>query len=162
MVLGSGRVARRRCLPRISHHQDAASGWEVGILHHFMAPDPVEGDILPSTSSAKQIALAARFSSSSCLILLNMRRLFLKLSLGASAILGLFGQGKAPEPKASKMSADDLKKLADSKKKFFFLDVREPKEIEDLGTMKGFVNIPLGQLEQRLSEIPKDSLVVTA
>lgn len=91
-----------------------------------------------------------------------MRRLFLKLSLGATAILGVFAQGNAPAPKAPKMSADDLKKLADSKKKFFFLDVREPKELEELGTMKGFVNIPLGQLEQRMSEIPKDAVVVTA
>lgn len=91
-----------------------------------------------------------------------MRRLFLKLSLGATAVLSLFGQAKSDAPKAPKMSADELKKLADSKKKFFFLDVREPKELEELGTMKGFVNIPLGQLEQRVSEIPKDALVVTA
>ena len=60
------------------------------------------------------------------------------------------------------MSADDLKKLADSKKKFFFLDVREPKELVEFGTMKGYVNIPIGQLEKRTSEIPKDAVVVTA
>jgi rhodanese-related sulfurtransferase len=43
----------------------------------------------------------------------------------------------------------------------FFLDVREPKEIVELGSVKGYVNIPLGQLENRLSEIPKDKLVLT-
>ena len=89
-----------------------------------------------------------------------MRRLFLKLLLGANAIRMALAQNA--DPKAPKMSADDLKKLIDSKKKHFFLDVREPKEIEELGTMKGYVNIPLGQLEQRLTEIPKDALVVTA
>jgi rhodanese-related sulfurtransferase len=40
--------------------------------------------------------------------------------------------------------------------------VREPKELAELGTIKGYVNIPLGQLESRLSEIPKDKLIVTA
>jgi rhodanese-related sulfurtransferase len=44
----------------------------------------------------------------------------------------------------------------------FFLDVREPKELEDLGTLEGYVNIPLGQIEKRLSEIPKDKAIITA
>jgi rhodanese-related sulfurtransferase len=43
----------------------------------------------------------------------------------------------------------------------FFLDVREPFEIERLGSVKGYVNIPIGQLEARLKEIPKDKFVVT-
>lgn len=48
------------------------------------------------------------------------------------------------------------------KKKVFFLDVREPKEVSELGTMEGYVNIPLGQLEARLKEVPKDRLILTA
>lgn len=52
--------------------------------------------------------------------------------------------------------------MIDEKKPFFFLDVREPKEIEELGTMKGYVNIPLSQLESRYKEIPRDALVLTA
>jgi rhodanese-related sulfurtransferase len=44
----------------------------------------------------------------------------------------------------------------------FFLDVREPKEVEALGTLDGYVNIPLGQIEKRIAEIPKDSAVITA
>jgi len=59
------------------------------------------------------------------------------------------------------LSADELKELLD-KKKVFFLDVREPRELEELGTIKGYVNIPLSQIESRLSEIPKDKLIVTA
>ena len=59
------------------------------------------------------------------------------------------------------LNADQLKKLLEQKK-VFFLDVREPKELEELGTIKGYVNIPLGQLEQRLNQIPRDALVVTA
>ena len=33
---------------------------------------------------------------------------------------------------------------------------------EELGTIKGYINIPLGQLESRLSEIPKSKLIITA
>ena len=42
------------------------------------------------------------------------------------------------------------------------LDVREPKEIEELGTREGYVNIPLLELEQRLDELPKDKAILTA
>ena len=43
-----------------------------------------------------------------------------------------------------------------------FLDVREPDEIEDLGTREGYINIPLLQLEDRLDELDKDSAILTA
>ena len=42
------------------------------------------------------------------------------------------------------------------------LDVREPWELEQYGTRKGYINIPIGQLEQRLNELPKDKLILTA
>ena len=63
--------------------------------------------------------------------------------------------------KEKTLSADELKELL-NKKEVYFLDVREPKELEELGTIKGYVNIPLSQIENRLSEIPKNKLIVTA
>lgn len=60
------------------------------------------------------------------------------------------------------LTPEDLKKLIDEKTKFFFLDVREPKELEDLGTVDGYVNIPLSQLEKRVAEIPKGVRIVSA
>lgn len=66
------------------------------------------------------------------------------------------------QSQVKKISPEELKKMIDEKKPFFFLDVREPKEIEELGTMKGYVNIPLSQLESRYKEIPRDALVLTA
>ncbi len=72
-----------------------------------------------------------------------------------SAALPLSGQ----EPE-KELSADGLKGLIDKKVQLFFLDVREPKEIEELGTIEGYVNIPISQLESRLNEIPKDALLV--
>jgi membrane dipeptidase len=47
-------------------------------------------------------------------------------------------------------------------RKVFFLDVREPKELEELGTLEGYYNIPVGELEKRLGEVPKDKLILTA
>ena len=34
--------------------------------------------------------------------------------------------------------------------------------LEELGTLEGYVNIPLGQIEKRLKEIPKDKAIITA
>ena len=42
------------------------------------------------------------------------------------------------------------------------LDVREPWELEEFGTREGYVNIPLGELEDRLDELPKDKTILTA
>jgi len=86
------------------------------------------------------------------------RRTWILTSLSAAGTL--LGQNQ-PHEEEKNLSADELKELLD-KKKVYFLDVREPKELKELGTIKGYVNIPLGQLEGRLSEIPKDKLIVTA
>jgi rhodanese-related sulfurtransferase len=86
------------------------------------------------------------------------RRTWILTSLSAAGTL--LGQNQ-PHEEEKNLSADELKELLD-KKKVYFLDVREPKELAELGTIKGYVNIPLGQLESRLSEIPKDKLIVTA
>ena len=42
------------------------------------------------------------------------------------------------------------------------LDVREPWEFELYGTRRGYINIPLGELEERLDELPKDKTILTA
>ena len=71
------------------------------------------------------------------------------------AVMALAGQ--TPE---KELSADELKAMLDKKVKLFYLDVREPKELEELGTIDGHVNIPMSQLEARISEIPRDALIV--
>jgi len=68
----------------------------------------------------------------------------------------------AQDSKPSPIAVDELKKLVDQGKDLFFLDVREPQEIEELGSLKGYVNIPIGQLESRLKEVPKNRFIVTA
>ena len=59
------------------------------------------------------------------------------------------------------LSTDELEKHLKDGKNVFFLDVREPKEIQELGSVEGYVNIPLGELDKRLTEIPKDKLIIT-
>ena len=85
------------------------------------------------------------------------RRSWILTSVAAASLLG---QNKSGEEE-KKLSADELKELVE-KKDVFFLDVREPKELEELGTIKGYVNIPLDQLEKRIAEVPKNKLIVTA
>ena len=77
------------------------------------------------------------------------------MALGATALW-------ADEKQPKQLSEAELEKLLANPKNLFFLDVREPKEIQELGSIKGYVNIPLGQLESRWHEIPKDKLIVTA
>jgi hypothetical protein len=82
-----------------------------------------------------------------------------------TALWGLVLAGSIPlfaaDDQPKKLSDAELEKLLADEKNLFFLDVREPKEIQELGSIKGYVNIPLGQLESRLSEIPRDKLIVT-
>jgi rhodanese-related sulfurtransferase len=60
-----------------------------------------------------------------------------------------------------RVSAEEIDKLlADGK--VLLLDVREPKELAELGTIEDSINIPIGQLEKRLGELPKDRLILTA
>lgn len=93
-----------------------------------------------------------------------MRRVFVSLCgvllITAMAYAQTPAQTPAP-PQAPRMESDDVFALVE-KGAVFFLDVREPKELEELGTFDGYVNIPLGQIEKRLAEIPKDKAIITA
>lgn len=75
----------------------------------------------------------------------------IRLLLSLLAALGLFAQD-APK----KLTPDEMKTAIQKTENLYLLDVREPKEIAELGTIKGAVNIPLGDLEKRLAEVPKD------
>jgi len=89
-----------------------------------------------------------------------------RLVLAALAVIALAVPLSAQEATmkggpAHRVEADEIDKYI-LEKKVFFLDVREPKELEELGTLDGYYNIPLGQLEKRLGELPKDRLILTA
>jgi len=85
--------------------------------------------------------------------------------------------GPSPAPNASSqpVTLSSIKPMSEDKRvktedidsvmkdgKVFFLDVREPKELEEFGSYEGYVNIPMSQLESRLGELPKDRPILTA
>jgi len=79
------------------------------------------------------------------------------LSLGA---LGCQREAAAPTEQ-KRIEAQDIDRvLAESDA--LLLDVRDPEEIEELGTIEGYVNIPIGELESRLDELPRDKTILTA
>lgn len=57
------------------------------------------------------------------------------------------------------ISAADLERRLQSAEALFLLDVREPEELID-GKIAGSINIPMGEIGKRLSEIPMDRDVV--
>jgi adenylyltransferase/sulfurtransferase len=63
------------------------------------------------------------------------------------------------ESEAPEMSVRELKAMMDGREKFFLLDVREPFEWE-IANLPGATLIPLGELPDRLDEIPRDQKVV--
>jgi rhodanese-related sulfurtransferase len=58
-----------------------------------------------------------------------------------------------------RIPVSDLKKKLESRDKIVVVDVREPKEIAE-GGIPGAIHIPMGQLEKRMSELPKDAGIV--
>ena len=79
-------------------------------------------------------------------------------------LIAACSQPENPEETAQseKMTPAQLKEVVEGKAPFFFLDVRSAEEIASLGTLKGYVNIPIDDLEARLDEIPKDVPIITA
>jgi rhodanese-related sulfurtransferase len=57
------------------------------------------------------------------------------------------------------ITVEDLKEKRESEAEFVLLDVREPSEFA-AGAIAGSVNIPMGQVERRLRELPKDREII--
>jgi hypothetical protein len=66
-----------------------------------------------------------------------------------------------PMSEDKRVKAEDIDSVMQDGK-VFFLDVREPRELEEFGSYEGYVNIPMSQLESRLGELPKDRPILTA
>ena len=59
---------------------------------------------------------------------------------------------KQPE----RIAASDLKKKMDSGEKILLIDVREDEELKQEGAIPGAIHIPVGDLDKRMKDIPKD------
>jgi len=71
---------------------------------------------------------------------------------------GIKKQEEAPVSD-KEMTVEELKKKLDAKEDFVLLDVREPHEI-DICKIEQSVVIPMGEVQDRLSEIPKEKEIV--
>lgn len=66
-----------------------------------------------------------------------------------------------PLDESKRVKAEDIDALL-AKGEVVVLDVREPSELVETGTVTGAIHIPLGQLESRLGELPKDKVILAA
>ncbi len=93
--------------------------------------------------------------------------------LPALAVFAAFGCESAPDSAAEpevvrqaalevrEMDVDGVAERLAAGEDIFLLDVRRPDEIEEHGAIAGYVNIPIDELESRLSEVPRDKPIVT-
>ncbi len=61
---------------------------------------------------------------------------------------------------AERIPIPELKKKLETSKKVVVVDVREPKEIAEGGAIPGAIHIPMGQIEKRMGELPKNAEIV--
>ena len=69
------------------------------------------------------------------------------------------GVGEPTKPDVPTVSVQELKSMLDQRAKFLLLDVREPYEYET-AHISGSKLVPLGQLAQRLDELPRSEKIV--
>lgn len=62
---------------------------------------------------------------------------------------GLFAQQE-------RIAVSELKAKLDAGETFILVDVREDSELEENGAIKGAIHIPMGELDNRMEDIPKD------
>jgi rhodanese-related sulfurtransferase len=54
----------------------------------------------------------------------------------------------------------ELKDKLDSNKKPIVVDVREPAEVREGGAIPGALHIPMGQIQKRMDELPRNAAIV--
>lgn len=64
-------------------------------------------------------------------------------------------------PAAVEMNVEAVAARLEAGEDIYLLDVRNPDELKEHGMIAGAINIPVGELEARLSEVPKDKEIVT-
>ena len=73
------------------------------------------------------------------------------------AIIGVAGLAQAQESgDIERIAIPTLKDKLESGDTFLLIDVREDWELEANGAIRGAIHIPVGELESRMPDIPKD------
>jgi hypothetical protein len=66
----------------------------------------------------------------------------------------------AGEPTTERIGVEELKRKLDGGEGFLLIDVREDSELAEHGAIAGAIHIPMGELEERMKDIPKDVEIV--
>lgn len=79
------------------------------------------------------------------------------VSLTLSIFSSVWTAAQEQKPKQpERIAISDLKKKLDSGDKFLLIDVREDWELKQDGAIPGAIHIPVGELDARMKDIPKD------
>ena len=62
----------------------------------------------------------------------------------------------AQDNTTERIAISQLKQKLDSGEEFLLIDVREDEELERDGAIAGAVHIPMGELDARMKDIPRD------
>ena len=72
------------------------------------------------------------------------------------AMLSVVGPAAAQNEEVERIAISSLKEKIDSGETFLLIDVREDFELEADGAIRGAIHIPMGELDARMADIPKD------
>jgi rhodanese-related sulfurtransferase len=65
-----------------------------------------------------------------------------------------------PDKSPERIPISELKKKLAASRRPIVVDVREPKEVAESGAIPGAIHIPMGKLEKRLPDFPKNADLV--
>lgn len=81
---------------------------------------------------------------------------FVALLLVMTGFAGVAYSQAAEQTDTERIEVQALKDKLESGENFLLIDVREDFEIEEHGALKGAIHIPMGNLDARMEDIPKD------
>jgi hydroxyacylglutathione hydrolase len=61
---------------------------------------------------------------------------------------------------AERIPIPELKKKLETQNNFVLVDVRDPGEIKESGSIPGAIHIPMAQIEKRMGELPRNAEIV--
>ena len=87
---------------------------------------------------------------------MSHKRLIAFVVAAGLLVVGLGAAAMAQQSDTERIAVSDLNKKIDSGETFLLIDVREDYELEENGAIKGAIHIPMGELDARMADIPKD------
>ena len=87
---------------------------------------------------------------------MSHKRLLAFVVAAGLLVVGLGAAATAQQSDTERIVISELKKKIDSGETFLLIDVREDNELEEHGAIKGAIHIPMGDLDARMADLPKD------